>query len=182
MPDTKLAPFADQKYLSLETFKKNGQGVKTPVWFVLHENALYAYTEADSWKVKRIRSNPRVRVAVCGMRGDITDVWAYDVYSSYGTTRLSENFQNDVSISRLNTALQAVTDPRTSLPQTLSSLLAAELIDVASWEMLSRLARSMGRDDLAERFDEALEQENEHLVTITGWYEGLLTSDAKMLS
>jgi hypothetical protein len=78
--------------------------------------------------------------------------------------------------------MQAVTDPRTSLPQTLSSLLAAELIDVASWEMLSRLARSMGRDDLAERFDEALEQENEHLVTVTGWYEGLLTSDSKMLS
>jgi rubrerythrin len=78
--------------------------------------------------------------------------------------------------------MQAVTDPRTSLAQTLSSLLAAELIDVASWEMLSRLARAMGREDLAERFDEALEQENEHLATISGWYEGLLTSDAKMLS
>ncbi len=78
--------------------------------------------------------------------------------------------------------MQAVTDPRTSLAQTLSSLLAAELIDVASWEMLSRLARSMGREDLAERFDEALEQENEHLTTISGWYEGLLNSDAKMLS
>ncbi len=75
MPDPKLAPFADQKYISLETFKKNGQGVKTPVWFVLHENALYAYTEADSWKVKRIRNNPRVRVAVCGMRGDIKGPW-----------------------------------------------------------------------------------------------------------
>ena len=78
--------------------------------------------------------------------------------------------------------MQAVTDPRTSLPQTLSSLLAAELIDVASWEMLSRLAGSMGRDDLMERFDEAREQENEHLVTVSGWYEGLLTSDAKLLS
>ena len=78
--------------------------------------------------------------------------------------------------------MQSVTDARTSLPQTLSSLLAAELIDVASWEMLSRLARSMGRDDLAERFDEALEQENEHLTTISGWYEGLLNADAKLLS
>ena len=78
--------------------------------------------------------------------------------------------------------MQAVTDPRTSLPQTLSSLLAAELIDVASWELLSRLARSMGRDDLAEQFDQALEQENEHLVTISGWYEGLLNADAKLLS
>lgn len=78
--------------------------------------------------------------------------------------------------------MQSVADPRTSLPQTLSSLLAAELIDVASWEMLARLARSMGRDDLAEQFDQALEQETEHLTTISGWYEGLLNADAKLLS
>jgi rubrerythrin len=78
--------------------------------------------------------------------------------------------------------MQSVSDPRTSLPQTLSSLLAAELIDVASWEMLSRLARNLGNDTLAERFDQALEQENEHLTTINGWYEGLLNSDSKLLS
>jgi PPOX class probable F420-dependent enzyme len=75
VPDPKLAQFGDQKYLSLETFKKNGQGVKTPVWFVLHENAFYVYTEADSWKVKRIRNNPRVRVAVCNFRGAIKGPW-----------------------------------------------------------------------------------------------------------
>lgn len=71
MSDPKLAPFVDQKYISLETFKKNGQGVKTPLWFVLHDNAFYVYTEADSWKVKRIRNTPRVRVALCNIRGDI---------------------------------------------------------------------------------------------------------------
>jgi PPOX class probable F420-dependent enzyme len=75
VPDPKLAEFGDRKYISVETFKKNGQGVKTPVWFVLHENAFYAYTEADSWKVKRIRNNPRVRVAVCNMRGNIKGPW-----------------------------------------------------------------------------------------------------------
>ena len=75
MPDPKLAPFDGQNYISLETFKKNGQGVKTPVWFVLHRNAFYVYTEADSWKVKRIRRNPRVRVAVCNIRGDIKGPW-----------------------------------------------------------------------------------------------------------
>jgi bacterioferritin (cytochrome b1) len=78
--------------------------------------------------------------------------------------------------------LQSVTDPRTSLPQTLSSLLAAELIDVTSWEMLSRLARSLGHDTLAERFDEAIEHETQHLNTIAGWYEGLLNADSKLLS
>ena len=75
MPDPTLAQFDGQNYISLETFKKSGEGVQTPVWFVLHENAFYAYTEADSWKVKRIRNNPRVRVAVCGMRGDIKGPW-----------------------------------------------------------------------------------------------------------
>ena len=75
MPDPKLAQFEGQNYISLETFKKNGEGVKTPVWFVLHANAFYVYTEADSWKVKRVRNNPRVRVAVCSMRGDIKGPW-----------------------------------------------------------------------------------------------------------
>ena len=70
-----FAPFEGQKYISLETFKKNGQGVKTPVWFVLHNDAVYVYTEADSWKVKRIRNNPKVRIAVCSMRGDVKGPW-----------------------------------------------------------------------------------------------------------
>ena len=75
MPDPQLAQFAGQNYLSLETFKRNGQGVKTPIWFVLHENAFYVYTEADSWKVKRIRNNRRVRVAACNVRGDLRGPW-----------------------------------------------------------------------------------------------------------
>jgi len=75
VPDPKLAQFDGQKYISVETFKKNGQGVKTPVWFVLHENVFYMYTEADSWKVKRIRNNPRVRVAACNVRGAVKGQW-----------------------------------------------------------------------------------------------------------
>jgi hypothetical protein len=71
-----LTPFSDQKYIALETFKKNGEGVKTPVWFVLHDGAFYVYTEADSWKVKRIRNNPRVRVAVSDMRGNVKGSWS----------------------------------------------------------------------------------------------------------
>ena len=75
MPDPTLAQFENEKYISLETFKRNGQGVKTPVWFVLHANALYVYTKADSWKVKRIRNGPRVRVAACDIRGTIRGPW-----------------------------------------------------------------------------------------------------------
>jgi uncharacterized protein len=70
-----LAQFDGHKYIALETFKKNGQGVSTPVWFVLHSGAFYVYTEADSWKVKRIRNNPRVRIAVCDIRGNVKGQW-----------------------------------------------------------------------------------------------------------
>ena len=75
MPDPTLAQFERENYISIETFKKNGQGVQTPVWFVLHANAFYIYTEAESWKVKRIRNNPRVRVAACNVRGSIKGPW-----------------------------------------------------------------------------------------------------------
>ena len=75
MRESTFAPLGRHKYISLETFRKNGQGVKTPVWFVMHGDALYVYTESDSWKVKRIRNNPRVRVAVCNARGDVKGPW-----------------------------------------------------------------------------------------------------------
>lgn len=75
MADTGLNQFQGKKYISLETFKKNGEGVKTPVWFVAHNGALYIYTEADSWKVKRIRNNPRVRVALSDIRGNVKSGW-----------------------------------------------------------------------------------------------------------
>jgi uncharacterized protein len=73
--DPNVERFRDEKYISLETFKKNGQGVETPVWFVLSGDRFYVYTEADSWKVKRIRNQPRVRVAVCNMRGTVRGPW-----------------------------------------------------------------------------------------------------------
>ena len=76
MTTDRLAPFRHQKYLNLETFKRDGRGVKTPVWFVLRKNgAFYVYTEAGSWKVKRIRNNPRVRIAPCDMRGRVSAEW-----------------------------------------------------------------------------------------------------------
>ena len=75
MADSNLAAFDGEKYISIESFKRNGDGVKTPVWFVLHNGIFYVYTEADSWKVKRIRNNPRVRVAVCNVRGTVKGPW-----------------------------------------------------------------------------------------------------------
>jgi bacterioferritin (cytochrome b1) len=78
--------------------------------------------------------------------------------------------------------MQAVTDPRTTLVQSLNTVLAAELIDVASWDLLARLARAMDQEEAAQRFEMALQHENEHLATIGAWVEQLVLSDAKLLS
>jgi PPOX class probable F420-dependent enzyme len=78
-----FAAFAGHKYLNLETFKKTGEGVKTPVWFAADPAAsldsndakLYVYTIGVSGKVKRIRNNPRVKIAPCDMRGRVLGEW-----------------------------------------------------------------------------------------------------------
>jgi uncharacterized protein len=61
--------FAGHNYISLETLRKNGQAVATPVWFAEERGTLYVYSEAASGKIKRIRNNPRVRIAPCDARG-----------------------------------------------------------------------------------------------------------------
>jgi uncharacterized protein len=76
MSNEKLAQFAGRKYLNLESYRRNGQGVRTPLWFVEDDGALYFYTVAHSYKVKRIRNNPRVRVAPCDVRGKVEGEWA----------------------------------------------------------------------------------------------------------
>ena len=59
------------KYLSLTSFKHDGAGVATPVWFVSDNGHLLVETDADSYKVKRIRRDAHVRVAPCDARGRV---------------------------------------------------------------------------------------------------------------
>ena len=71
----KLDPFEKQQYLNIETFRKNGQGIKTPVWFVRDGEALQVWTQAGSGKAKRIRNNSTVRVAPSTASGEPTGDW-----------------------------------------------------------------------------------------------------------
>ncbi len=75
MKAAKLAQFKDQKYLNLETFRKNGQGVPTPVWFAEYQELLYVRTMEGSGKIKRLRNNGRVRVAPCNASGGVLGEW-----------------------------------------------------------------------------------------------------------
>jgi len=78
MPDP-IAQFANAKYLNLETFRKTGVGVRTPVWFaqepVEGQSVFYIYAAPDSGKVKRIRNNAKVRIAPCDFRGNLRGAW-----------------------------------------------------------------------------------------------------------
>ena len=70
-----LQQFENQEFLSLETFRKSGVGVKTPIWFAREGDNFYLWTFADSGKVKRIRNNAQVKIAPCTRSGEITGEW-----------------------------------------------------------------------------------------------------------
>ncbi len=72
---TALKLFKEQKYLNLETFRRNGESMKTPVWFVQDGEIIYVQTLANSGKVKRIRNNGRVNITPCKMDGTPTSYW-----------------------------------------------------------------------------------------------------------
>jgi len=67
--------FDHQQYLNLETFRKNGNGVKTPVWFVEAAGVLFVRTDDASGKVKRIRNHQQVQIAPCKMDGALLGDW-----------------------------------------------------------------------------------------------------------
>ena len=63
------------KYINLETFRKSGIGVRTPVWFIQDDSVIYVRTLADSAKVKRVRKNGQVQIAVCKVDGALLGEW-----------------------------------------------------------------------------------------------------------
>jgi PPOX class probable F420-dependent enzyme len=68
-------PLDRDRYVSLLSFKRDGGGVETPVWAAPLDGKLVVFTLKDSFKVKRIRRNPKVRVAKCGMAGKVLGPW-----------------------------------------------------------------------------------------------------------
>ncbi len=67
--------FEGHQYLNIETFRKNGQGVKTPVWFVAAGNVLYVWAQASSGKAKRIRRDGAVKIAPSRGDGAVLGEW-----------------------------------------------------------------------------------------------------------
>lgn len=75
--DEGLRALAEAPYSLLTTFRRNGTPVGVPVWQAVGGVHVYVFTEASSWKVKRLRRNPHVEMTTCDWRGTPTGapVW-----------------------------------------------------------------------------------------------------------
>ena len=96
MSDDKLLHLSKHKYISIETYRKNGTGVRTPVWFVVSQGLIYFRTDAKSGKVKRIRNNPHVKIAPCNMGGNVEGDW-YE-----GNAKFSDQAESTIAFSLIN--------------------------------------------------------------------------------
>jgi hypothetical protein len=67
---------ARARYLNLESLKRDGSAVRTPLWFAPDaDGTFYIYSQAEAYKVKRLRRTPACRVAACDMRGNVSGPW-----------------------------------------------------------------------------------------------------------
>ena len=67
--DKKISDFIDGQYINIETFKKDGSSVRTPVWYIIQDDLIFIRSDRNSWKVKRIRKNSHVKISKCNMFG-----------------------------------------------------------------------------------------------------------------
>jgi PPOX class probable F420-dependent enzyme len=99
-----LDQFKNKQYLNLETFRRNGEGMKTPVWFVQDGESLYITTVANSGKVKRIRNNERVKITACKMDGKVTGTWmeaqAHEVTDLEFVTKVNQLFDKKYGLMK----------------------------------------------------------------------------------
>lgn len=65
-----LSQFDGENVVSVETYRRSGKPVRTPVWFLKEDDKLVVHTGGNSGKVKRIRGNSKVRVAPSKFRGE----------------------------------------------------------------------------------------------------------------
>jgi uncharacterized protein len=70
-----LSTLSKENYINMITYKRDGSGVETPVWFAMVDQSLVVFTLNDSYKVKRLGRNEKVKVAACNVRGKVHGLW-----------------------------------------------------------------------------------------------------------
>jgi PPOX class probable F420-dependent enzyme len=74
-PSDRISRFSGHQYIALETYRRNGQAVATPVWFTIDGNKIFVVTRSKTGKVKRLRKNSEVRIVPSGIRGGPKGEW-----------------------------------------------------------------------------------------------------------
>lgn len=67
--------------------------------------------------------------------------------------------------------MQVLTDPRTTLAQSLHAILVAEMTDNLGWDHLIALAENNGLNAMTSDFESARNEERIHLQSVQGWLE-----------
>ena len=70
-----ISQFDKTNYINLETYRKNGISVITPVWFVIEGKDFFVITKSSTGKIKRLRNNPKIRISPCDFRGKVKGKW-----------------------------------------------------------------------------------------------------------
>lgn len=69
-----LTSLAAEQYVSLTTYRKNGESSSVPVWIAdLGDGRIGFTTSGDSLKAKRIANDPRVQLQPSNSRGAVKD-------------------------------------------------------------------------------------------------------------
>ena len=75
MPSRLATQFSGRRYINLESYKKDGTPKLTPVQSIEENGRVYFRTDSRTWKVKRIRNNPHVRIVPSERGGNPTGTW-----------------------------------------------------------------------------------------------------------
>lgn len=84
----------------------------------------------------------------------------------------------DITAVASSGILKVLADSRTTLTQCLDAILIAELADNDAWLLLADLADGLGMTEMAQRFRQALAEEEDHLTRVRGWINAALLGQA----
>lgn len=104
--------------------------------------------------------------------------WCWDALRQLGADPTVVTPMADTNAVASIGLMQLITDPRTTIAQSLHAIHVAELADNDGWRLLIKLAREMGQDEMAGRFQAALEEEDRHLASLRTWMEEICLNEA----
>lgn len=103
-------------------------------------------------------------------------VW--DALRQLGADPTSVTPMADINAVTSGGLYQVITDPRTSVGQSLHAIHVAELADNDGWVLLIKLAKEMGQDEMVTKFRQALHEEDRHLKAMRRWMDQVNLSQA----